>query len=165
MRAGGGVAGGGEHRIDGIAAGMGEVIAAHAVVFLEVADDGLDRSPPFELAIDLRGDAVLLALDQCTVLVCGIISGGGSSIGKLHTNFGGKPSVPGSTIVTNPDRANSPKSTSKDSTGRPVRSATPAWDDSSHASSGVLASINKKWNAKALHSSLRSVFAMVTAIL
>jgi hypothetical protein len=46
--------GGGEHGIDGIAAGMGEVIATHAVVFLEVADDGLDRSPPFELALDLR---------------------------------------------------------------------------------------------------------------
>ena len=55
MRAGGDVAGRGEHGIDGIAAGMGEVIAAHAVVFLEVADDGLDRSPPLELAFDLRG--------------------------------------------------------------------------------------------------------------
>jgi len=40
---------------------MGEVIAAHAVVFLEVADDGLDRSPPFELALDLRREAALLA--------------------------------------------------------------------------------------------------------
>ena len=40
---------------------MGEVIAAHAVVFLEVADDGLDRSPPFELALDLQRDAALLA--------------------------------------------------------------------------------------------------------
>jgi len=29
------VAGGGEHGVDGVAAGMGEVIAAHAVVFLE----------------------------------------------------------------------------------------------------------------------------------
>jgi hypothetical protein len=35
------VAGGGEHGVDGLAAGMGKVIAAHAVVFLEVADDGL----------------------------------------------------------------------------------------------------------------------------
>src|SRR5262249_28222307 len=33
------VAGGGEHGVDGIAAGMGKVISAHAVVFLEVADD------------------------------------------------------------------------------------------------------------------------------
>jgi hypothetical protein len=40
---------------------MGEVIAAHAVVFLEVADDRLDRSPPFELALDLRREAALLA--------------------------------------------------------------------------------------------------------
>ena len=33
---------------------MGEVIAAHAVMFLEVADDGFDGGPPFELALDLR---------------------------------------------------------------------------------------------------------------
>jgi len=31
------------------------------VAFLEVPDDGLDRSPPFELALDLRRDAALLA--------------------------------------------------------------------------------------------------------
>ncbi len=36
------VAGGGEHGVDGVAAGVGEVIAAHAVMFLEVADDGFD---------------------------------------------------------------------------------------------------------------------------
>jgi hypothetical protein len=36
------VAGGGEHGVDGVAAGMGKVISAHAVVYLEVADDGLD---------------------------------------------------------------------------------------------------------------------------
>jgi len=33
---------------------MGKVISAHAVVFLEVADDGLDGGPPFEFALDLR---------------------------------------------------------------------------------------------------------------
>src|SRR5215475_9893121 len=40
---------------------MGKVISAHAVVLLEVADDGLDGGPPFELALDLRRDAALLA--------------------------------------------------------------------------------------------------------
>src|SRR5260221_11833641 len=40
---------------------MGEVIAAHTVVFLEVADDGLDGGPSFELALDLRRYAALLA--------------------------------------------------------------------------------------------------------
>ena len=38
----------GEDGVDGVAAGVGKVIAAHAVVFLEVADDGLDGGPPFE---------------------------------------------------------------------------------------------------------------------
>jgi hypothetical protein len=33
---------------------MGEVIAAHAVVFLEVANNGLDGGPPCEFAFDLR---------------------------------------------------------------------------------------------------------------
>jgi hypothetical protein len=31
------------------------------MVFLKVADDGLDGGPPFELALDLRRDAALLA--------------------------------------------------------------------------------------------------------
>ena len=37
------------------------MIATHVVVFLEVTDDGLDRSPPLELVLDLRRDAALLA--------------------------------------------------------------------------------------------------------
>jgi hypothetical protein len=41
------VAGGGKHSVDGVAAGMGKVIAAHAVVLIEVADDGLDGGPPW----------------------------------------------------------------------------------------------------------------------
>jgi hypothetical protein len=40
---------------------MGEVIAAHAVVFLEVADDRLDGGASFELTLDLRREAPLLA--------------------------------------------------------------------------------------------------------
>src|SRR5262249_48580165 len=46
------IAGGGEHGIGGVAAGVGEVISAHAVVLLEMADDGLDGGPPFEFAFD-----------------------------------------------------------------------------------------------------------------
>jgi hypothetical protein len=40
---------------------VGEVIAAHAVVFLEMTDDGLNGVTPFELALDLRREAGLLA--------------------------------------------------------------------------------------------------------
>jgi hypothetical protein len=48
-----------------------EVIAAHAVVLLEVADDGLDGGPPFEFALDLRRDAALLAARVDLELVIG----------------------------------------------------------------------------------------------
>jgi len=51
------VAGGGEHGVDGVAAGVGKVIAAHAVMFLEMADDGLNGGTPVELALDLRREA------------------------------------------------------------------------------------------------------------
>jgi len=40
---------------------MGKVVSAHAVLLLEVADDGLDGGPPFELALDLRRDRRFLA--------------------------------------------------------------------------------------------------------
>jgi hypothetical protein len=40
---------------------MGEVIAAYAVMFLEMADDGLNGGTAFELALDLRREAALLA--------------------------------------------------------------------------------------------------------
>jgi len=44
-----------------VAADVGEVIAARAVVFLEMTDDGLNGVTPFELALDLRREAGLLA--------------------------------------------------------------------------------------------------------
>jgi hypothetical protein len=50
---------------------MGKVISAHAVVFLEVADDGLDGGPQFEFALDLRRDAALLAARVDLELVMG----------------------------------------------------------------------------------------------
>jgi hypothetical protein len=40
---------------------MGEIIAAHAVLLLEVTDDGLDGGPSFELALDLWRDVALVA--------------------------------------------------------------------------------------------------------
>src|SRR6516162_8585178 len=65
------VAGGGEHGVDGVAAGVGKVIAAHAVMFLEMADDGLNGGTPFELALNLRRDAALLAARVDLELVIG----------------------------------------------------------------------------------------------
>jgi hypothetical protein len=41
---------------------MGKVIAAHAVVLLEVADDGLNGRASSHVAFYLRGDAALLRL-------------------------------------------------------------------------------------------------------
>src|SRR5260221_6817586 len=50
---------------------MSEVIATHAMVFLKVADDGLEGGPPFDLALDLRRDAALLAGGVSLELVVG----------------------------------------------------------------------------------------------
>src|SRR6266545_3068872 len=71
---------------------MSEVIATHAMVFLKVADDGLDGGPPFELALDLRRDAALLAGGVNLELVVGrgvvaAIAGIGNELaagGMLH---------------------------------------------------------------------------------
>src|SRR5262249_52714779 len=70
------VARGGEHGVDGVAAGVGKVIAAHAVVFLEMADDGFNGGTPFELAFDLRRDAALLAgrVDLELVIWWGVVA-------------------------------------------------------------------------------------------
>jgi hypothetical protein len=40
---------------------LGEIIAAHAVILLEVADDGLAGRAPSHVKFDLRGNAALLA--------------------------------------------------------------------------------------------------------
>ena len=53
------VSDGSEHGVDGIAARMGEIIAAHAVILLEVPDDGLNGRAPSHVTFDLRGDAAL----------------------------------------------------------------------------------------------------------
>ena len=46
------VAGGGEDGVDGIAATVGEIVAAHAVLGFEMADDGLDGGPAAQFALD-----------------------------------------------------------------------------------------------------------------
>lgn len=51
----------GEDGVNGIAAGMGEVISLHSVIGFEMADDWLDGGSSFELALDGLGDASLLA--------------------------------------------------------------------------------------------------------
>jgi hypothetical protein len=55
---------------------MGEVIATHAVMFLEMADNRLDRGASFELALDLGGDAALLTgrVDLELVIGWGVVA-------------------------------------------------------------------------------------------
>ena len=79
----------GEDGVDGVAAGVGKVIAAHAVVFLEVADDGLDGGPPFEFALDLRREAALLAarVDLELVIGWGVVA----AIARKSPSKGQKP--------------------------------------------------------------------------
>ena len=52
-------AGGGEDGVDGIAVGMGEVIAADAVLGLDVADHRLCGRTPPHLVLDRRRHATL----------------------------------------------------------------------------------------------------------
>jgi hypothetical protein len=43
---------------------VGEVVAAHSVVFFEMADHRLDRRTPAQFAFDALGDAPLLPGDE-----------------------------------------------------------------------------------------------------
>ena len=65
------VAGGGEDGVGGVAAGEPEIVAAHAVLGLEMADDGLDGGPAAQFALDLRRHPSLLAGDEDPELVIG----------------------------------------------------------------------------------------------
>ena len=56
------VAGGGEHGVDAVAVGSLEIVAAHAVLGLEMADDRLYRGPSFHLTPDDGGDPAAPAL-------------------------------------------------------------------------------------------------------
>jgi hypothetical protein len=53
------VADGGEHGVDGVAGAVSEMIAAHAVLGLEMSDHRLDGGTSPELAFDLGRDATL----------------------------------------------------------------------------------------------------------
>ena len=64
------VADGGEHGVAGVAA-VSEMIAARAVLGLEMADDRLDGGPPLELAFDLGHDAALLTCGKDRELIIG----------------------------------------------------------------------------------------------
>ena len=58
------VAGGGEHGIDAVAIAALEIVSAHPMVVLEMADDGLDGGPAAHFAADGFGDLADLALIQ-----------------------------------------------------------------------------------------------------
>ncbi len=62
---------GGEHGVDGIAGAVSEMIAAHAVLGLEMANDRLDGGPPLELAFDLGRDVALLTCGIDPELIIG----------------------------------------------------------------------------------------------
>ena len=56
-------AGSGEHGVDAVAIAAREIVAAHAVILLEVADDGFDGGATAHLAADCLGDTPDLATD------------------------------------------------------------------------------------------------------
>ena len=57
------VAGSGENRVDAVAVAALEIVATHTVIFLEMADDGLDGSSAPHLAANGFGDTPDLAGD------------------------------------------------------------------------------------------------------
>ena len=62
---------GGEHGVDGIAGAVSEMIAAHAVLGLEMADHRFDGGAPLEFAFDLGRDAALLTCGKNPKLIIG----------------------------------------------------------------------------------------------
>src|SRR5712664_568055 len=54
------VAGGGEDGVVKVAISVSEIVAAHSVLVLEMADDGLDGRAATHLSFDRRGHAALL---------------------------------------------------------------------------------------------------------
>ena len=63
------VSGGGEDGVDAVAVASLEIIAAEAVLGLEMADDRLDGGAAFHLAADRLGDTANLAADPDPELV------------------------------------------------------------------------------------------------
>ena len=58
------VAGGGEDGVDGVARAEPEIVAAHAVLGFEMADDGLDGGAAAQFALDLVGHAPFLSASK-----------------------------------------------------------------------------------------------------
>lgn len=65
------VAGGGEDGVGGVSLPEPEIVAAHAVLGLEMADDGFDGGPAAQFALDLGRHPSLLAGDEDPELVIG----------------------------------------------------------------------------------------------
>ena len=65
------VADGGEDGVGGVAPTVPEIVAAHAVLGFEMADDRLDGGPAAQLAFDLGCHAPFLAGDEDPELVIG----------------------------------------------------------------------------------------------
>jgi hypothetical protein len=65
------VAGGSEDGVDGVRLGVSEIVAAHAMLGLEMPDDELDGGASAHLALDLRCHAPLLTCDEDSELVIG----------------------------------------------------------------------------------------------
>jgi hypothetical protein len=55
------VASGRDHGVNGIAGTVSEIITGHAVLGLEMTNDGFDGGAPPQLAFDLRREPALLA--------------------------------------------------------------------------------------------------------
>jgi hypothetical protein len=68
------VAGGGEDGVDAVAFASFEIISVHAVLGLDMADDGLDGGAALHLAADGSGDAPDLAADPDAELVGMIVA-------------------------------------------------------------------------------------------
>ena len=65
------IAGGGEDGVGSVALSEPEIIAAHAVLGLEMADDRLNGGPAAQFALDLGRHTSLLAGDEDPELVIG----------------------------------------------------------------------------------------------
>jgi len=63
------VAGGGKDGVDGVAPLVGEMVAAHAVLYLDMADHRFDGVTTAHLALDLRRDPTLLTRSEQPELV------------------------------------------------------------------------------------------------
>jgi hypothetical protein len=64
------VASGGEDGVDGISRSAGELVAVHAMIGLEVADDGFDRRAPPHEPFDGRRHAPFLRKGSPHSLIC-----------------------------------------------------------------------------------------------